>query len=313
MRIRTIVNPSSSHGRTGVAWPRMVKALEAAVGEVEVAMTTGPQDATVRTREALADAVDLVIAVGGDGTLNEVVNGFFAPPVGPEDTPLRPQTALAVLTSGTGGDFRKTFGISHDLGSQVHRIAHGQTRAIDVGRVDCVDDDGTPCSRYFINIASFGLSGLAVRAVNRAWLTKRISGSFALFWAALTAALRYKLSPVRLRIDDAPAFESMINTLAVCNGRYFGGGMHMAPMARPDDGRFEFVLMHDMTKLDLIADPGAIYRGEHLAHPKVKVLSGRRLVAEPLAREVLLDVDGESPGRLPATFTLVAEGILLRC
>lgn len=314
MRVRAIVNPNSSHGRTRAAWPRLHQALTAALGPVEEAFTTGPLDATARTREALADGVDLVIAVGGDGTTNEVVNGFFAPPVpGGPDAPLRPQAALALLVSGTGGDFRKTFGIGTDLDEQIKRIAGGETRAIDVGRIDYVGHDGAPGARYFINIAGFGLGGLVVDAVNRAWLTKRISGRFAFFWASLTSLMRYKVPRVRLLVDDQEPREFGCNTVAVCNGRYFGGGMHVAPMAAPDDGIFDVVAMHDMSRLDFLKDPNAIYRGEHLKNPKVFAVRGRRVVAEPLGGEVLLDVDGEGPGRLPATFSLLPGALRFRC
>lgn len=312
MRVRAIVNPNSSHGRTGKAWPRLEAALSARLGKVEVAMSTGPLDATARTREALGDGVDLVVAVGGDGTVNEVVNGFFAPPTGPENVALRPQTALALLMSGTGGDFRKTFKIGTDVAEQVGRIADGQTRAIDVGRVDYTADDGSPGARYFINISSFGLGGVVVRAVNRAWLTKRISGRFAFFWASTVALLKYKDPRVRMTVDDGEPIEFAVNTGAVCNGQYFGGGMHVAPMARPDDGMFEVVVMHDLSKLDLLKDPNAIYRGEHLKHPNTMALRGRKVVAVPLGSEVLIDADGEAPGRLPATFTLIPGGLNFR-
>jgi YegS/Rv2252/BmrU family lipid kinase len=313
MRVRAIVNPNSSHGRTREAWPKLHAALEGALGPVEFAFTSGQLDATTKTREALIEGVDLIIAVGGDGTVNEVVNGFFAPPVpGGPDVPLRPQAALALLVSGTGGDFRKTFDIGTDLQEQVRRIAEGQTRAIDVGRIDYVAWDGAPGARYFINIASFGLSGLVVGAVNKAWLTKRISGRFAFLWASLTTLMRYKMPRVRLTVDDRESIECGCNIIAVCNGRYFGGGMHVAPMARPDDGVFEVVAMHDMTRLDQIKDPNAIYRGEHIKSPKVFVISGRKAVAEPLDREVLLDVDGEGPGRLPATFAVIPGGLQFR-
>jgi diacylglycerol kinase (ATP) len=312
MRVRAIVNPNSSHGRTGKAWPQLEAALSAQLGTIEVSLSTGPLDATVKTREALADGVDLVIAVGGDGTVNEVVNGFFASPTGPENVPLRPQAALALLMSGTGGDFRKTFKIGTDVGEQVQRIARGETRAIDVGRIDYTGEDGAPGSRYFINIASFGLSGLVVRSVNDAWLTKRISGRFAFFWASIGALIKYRVPRVRLTVDGE-SHEFGVNTAAVCNGQYFGGGMHMAPMARPDDGLFNIVVMRDMSKLELMKDPNALYRGDHLKSSKVMVLRGRTVMAEPLEHAVLLDVDGEAPGRLPATFTLIPGGLNFRC
>lgn len=314
MRVRAIINPNSCHGRTRTAWPKLARALEAELGVVEAVFTDAPLSATLRTREALQEGVDLVIAVGGDGTVNEVVNGFFAPPTSAEDHPLRPETELAILMSGTGGDFRKTFELGADLPAQVQRIAHGNVRAIDIGRIDYTDHEGRPAARYFNNIASFGLSGLVSDRVNRARLTKRVSGRFAFFWASLQSVLGYEMPRARIVVDDQPPLEIGVNTVAVCNGRYFGGGMHMAPMARPDDGLFDLVVMHDMTTRDLLRDPNAIYRGTHIEHPKVLTLRGRRVVATPLpGPHALLDVDGETPGRLPATFTLLPAVLKFRC
>ena len=313
-RIRAIVNPKSSHGRTRGNWPKMHKALEAALGPVEVAFTDAQMAATLRTREALQDGVDLIIAVGGDGTINEVVNGFFAPPTGPENVLLRPGAELTLLTSGSGGDFRKTFGLPLDLPGQIDRIAHGSVRAIDVGRLDYTDHDGHPASRYFNNIASFGLSGLVSRRVNEATFSKRINSRFAFFWASVRSLFGYAMPRCRIQVDDQPAFELGINTAAVCNGQFFGAGMQFAPNARPDDGLFDLVIMHDMSTREMLRDPNAVYSGKHILHPKVRSLQARRVVAEALpGPPALLDVDGETPGRLPATFTILPAVLKFRC
>lgn len=315
MHVRAIVNPNSSHGRTRGAWPKIAEALAEQIGPIETVFTDAPLAATERTREALREGVDLVIAVGGDGTVNEVVNGFFAPPrADVEDEPLRPEAELAVLMSGTGGDFRKTFEFSSDLHGQIQHIARGTTRSLDVGRLDYTDHHGKTAARYFINIASFGLSGLVSATVNKSSVAKRINGRFAFFIAALRATLGYKMPRVHLQVDDHPAMELGINTAAICNGRYFGGGMHMAPGALPDDGLFDVVIMHDMSTLDLLRDPNAIYRGTHMQNPKVMSLRGRRISASPLpGPDALLDVDGETPGRLPATFTIIPSVLKFRC
>jgi diacylglycerol kinase (ATP) len=315
MHVRAIVNPNSSNGRTRVAWPGIAEALNAAIGPLEAVFTDGPLAATERTREALNDGVDLVIAVGGDGTVNEVVNGFFAPPADDgDDVPLRPEAELAVLMSGTGGDFRKTFGFAPDLHGQIQHIARGATRTIDVGRIDYTDHHGRPAARYFANIASFGLSGLVSATVNKASFTKRINGRFAFFLASVRAAIGYKMPRVHLQVDAHEPLELGINTAAICNGRYFGGGMLMAPEAQPDDGLFDVIIMHDMSTLDLLRDPNAIYRGTHIRNPKVISMRGRRICASPLpGPPALLDIDGETPGRLPATFTISPSVLKFRC
>ena len=315
MHVRAIVNPNSFNGRTRAAWPKIAAALDAAIGPLETVFTDSPLAATERTREALREGVELVIAVGGDGTVNEVVNGFFAPPgADGEDVPLRPDAELAVLMSGTGGDFRKTFEFAPDLAGQIQHIARGTTRTIDVGRIDYTNHHGHPAARYFINIASFGLSGLVSATVNKASFTKRINGRFAFFIASLRAVLGYKMPRVHLQVDDHEPLKLGINTAAICNGRYFGGGMHMAPNALPDDGLFDVVIMHDMTTLDLLRDPNAIYRGTHIQNPKVLSVRGRRICASPLpGPDALLDIDGETPGRLPATFTIIPSVLKFRC
>lgn len=314
MRARAIVNPNSSRGRLARAWPEVHAKLERAIGPVEVAFTDAPMAAARLTREALRDGVELVIACGGDGTNNEVVNGFFAEPrPGAPALRLGEKAVLSVLMLGTGGDFRRSFGAAGDVDDQVRRIAEGRLRPLDVGRLDYIADDGSPAARYFINIASFGVSGVVDREVNKARLTKLFGGKFTYFAATVRGMLRYRPARVLLRVDDGPELPFVINTAAICNGRYFGGGMHVAPMADPSDGRLEVIVMHDMGLFDLLRDPNAIYRGEHLKNPKVRHLSGVRVEARAQdGAEVLLDVDGEAPGRLPATFTLLPGALTLR-
>jgi diacylglycerol kinase (ATP) len=314
MRARAIVNPNSSRGRLARAWPEVHAKLEAALGRVEVGFTDAPMAAARLTREALRDGVELVIACGGDGTNNEVVNGFFEPPrPGVPDAKISETAVLSILMLGTGGDFRKSFGAAGDVDAQVRQIAEGRLRPLDVGRLDYVADDGSPAARYFINIASFGVSGVVDREVNRARFTKLFGVKFTYFAATVRGLLRYRPTEVVLKVDDGPELALVVNTAAVCNGRYFGGGMHVAPMADPGDGRFEVIVMHDMGLLDFVRDPNAIYRGEHLKNPKVRHLSGARVEARARAgAEVLLDVDGEAPGRLPATFTVLPGALTLR-
>lgn len=314
MRARAIVNPKSSRGRLARAWPEVHAKLERALGPVEVAFTDAPMAAARLTREALRDGVELVIACGGDGTNNEVVNGFFAPPSpGAPDVRVGEGAALSILMLGTGGDFRRSFGAPGDLDDQVRRIAAATPRPLDVGRLEYVADDGSPVARYFINIASFGVSGVVDREVNRARLTKLLGGKLTYLAATVRGMLRYRPTRVVLRVDDGPELPFVVNTAAVCNGQFFGGGMQVAPMADPCDGRFEVVVMHDMGLWDFIRNPNAIYRGEHLAHPKVRHFASRRVEARAEGgAEVLLDVDGEAPGRLPATFTLLPGALTLR-
>jgi YegS/Rv2252/BmrU family lipid kinase len=312
--VAAIVNPRSGGGRTGRAWRLISDALEAELGPVRPHFTSSASTprylpATELTRNALRTGAQLVVAVGGDGTINEVVNGFFE-----NGAPINPDAHLAILNTGTGGDFRKTFDMPEELEGCVKRIGQGSTRRIDLGRVTFTSDDGIEDIRYFNNIASFGLSGEVVRAVNRAGVSKLFGGAFAFLWATLATSFRFRPHRVRITSDEGLDETMNVGVCAVANGRFFGGGMMIAPHAEPDDGRFDIITMRDTKFSDMLTGSGALRDGTHLANPKVHQAHARLLTATPLdSRPVLLDIDGESPGRLPAKFEILPGALTLRC
>jgi YegS/Rv2252/BmrU family lipid kinase len=304
--IAMIVNPRSAGDKTQRQWPALRELVREQLGAFDEHFTRAPGDATALTRAALRGGAELVVAVGGDGTINEVVNGFFD-----GDTAVAPSAALGIMPAGTGGDFIKTLDIPNDARAALARIKRASVRPADVGRVSFVDHAGNPAQRYFINIASFGISGLVDRYVNQS--SKALGGTLSFALATLRASVAYKNEPVRLTIDGGTAREGRIYTVAVANGRYFGGGMKIAPQAELDDGQLDIVTLSDMTKGDLLLHGLDLYSGTHLNHPKVAVHRGRRLEATPReGHEVLLDIDGEQPGRLPATFELDAGAIQIK-
>lgn len=315
MKTHAIVNPNSSGGRTGKNWPETEAKLRAAIGPFEASFTDGMHAATRLTRAAIRGGAEQIVAVGGDGTLNEVVNGFFEDGASKNGTLIDEEVVLGLLMSGTGGDFRKTFGIPREIDGQIDILANKGVRKIDLGKLSFVDNEGRDAVRYFDNIASFGLSGAADQAVNNLTYAKMFGGTFAFQWAIFKTLLRYKNQRVRIRVDDEFDETFNVSTAAVCNGQYFGSGMQMAPDAAPDDGLFDVVVIADMTLGEQIRDSKKIYTGEHLDNPKVTALRGKKVVAtaEPGVGDVLLDVDGEAPGRLPATFEILPGILKFRC
>ena len=312
MKTFAVINPHSGGGRTGRSAKKIAQRLAEVSGPLTVAMTTGPLDAETITRHALREGFERIVAVGGDGTINEVVNGFFQ-----NGAAINPEAELALLTNGTGGDFRKTFGIGATLDESLERIANGRARAIDVGRLRCVSADGKSGERYFANISSFGMSGDVVQRVDNAKLIKRLFGSFAFTWGSLRSLLSYKARPIRLKIDNAFDEVVTISTCAVANGQYFGGGMRVAPDAAPDDGLFDVIVIGDAPRRDVAKALNQIYSGEHVNNPNVRVFRASSVIATPVeateGAPVFIEADGESPGRLPAVFELIPKSLKFRC
>jgi YegS/Rv2252/BmrU family lipid kinase len=310
MKTVAVVNPNSSGGKTTAAWRKLEAGLRDAVSTLEVRWTTGMGDATRLTREALEQGAEQIVAVGGDGTINEVVNGFMG-----ESGPINPEAVLGLLSSGTGSDFRRTFDLPSELDGQLARLHHGTIRLIDIGKLTYTTDSGDTAVRYFDNIASFGLSGHIVRTVNRQTIAKQFGGKFAFQWALTKSAVFYQNQTVRLQVDDHFDEEITFKTIGVCNGCYFGGSMYFAPHAKPDDGQFEVVILGDVGLTYLMAHSNDVYDGRHIDDPNVRCTAGQRIVATPVndKSEILLDVDGEAPGRLPATFEILPNAIRIRC
>jgi YegS/Rv2252/BmrU family lipid kinase len=304
MRTFLVVNPRSANGDTGRRWPDISAAVSKSMGEVGSAFTDAPMHAAALTAEALDKGYRCIVSVGGDGTLNEVVNGFFLAKGGP------PQGAtVAVIPRGTGGDFRRSFGWSADLRAACARIRGEETRALDVGRVSFIDAAGRAAQRYFVNVASFGVSGQVDKEVNRA--SKGLGGKATFFLASVKAMWRYRDQLVRLRADGGTWQEERITTVAVANGQYFGGGMRVAPTADTSDGHFDVTVWSGYTLLDFALKSGRIYSGTHVQLPGTRTFRAHVLEAES-EEEVLLDVDGEQPGRLPVRMELLPAALRLK-
>ncbi|HEY4182893.1 MAG TPA: diacylglycerol kinase family protein [Kofleriaceae bacterium] len=302
-RTVVVVNPNSQGGKLGKRWSEVAEVLQRAFPFDEV-MTTGVGDATRLTRDALAKGAQRIVAIGGDGTVNEVVNGFFENGVA-----IAPDATFALVPFGTGGDFRKTLGLSTSHADAAAVIAGGKRRKIDVGKLTFVSTAGQPTVRMFANITSFGVSGVVDRLVNES--KKRLGGKLAFMAASVRATFQYSNQRVALTFDGKDRVDTTIYNVAVANGRFFGGGMKVAPDAELDDGTFDVVALGDMGMGDVIKMSRRIYTGDHLKMDKVTVRRAKVVEAEPIdpGGIVELDVDGEAPGRLPAKFEIVPQAL----
>jgi diacylglycerol kinase (ATP) len=298
-----IVNPAARNGGVGRQWDGLASKLAGLGIDAETVRTQQPGHATELVRSALRNGPRLVVAVGGDGTVNEVVNGFFE-----RGEAVAPDAELAVVPIGTGRDGVRTYGISGKPERALLLIADGATRTIDLGRATYTAHAGGEESRLFLNIASCGLSGAVAERANRT--SKRLGGTPAFLWATIATFAAWKNVPFTITIDGEQR-ELVANNTIVANGRYFGGGMHIAPDAKSDDGQLDAIVFGDVGRLDLALNMHRLYRGTILRHPKASHRLARDVRVEP-ARALPIEVDGEQPGVTPVRFQVVPAALRLR-
>lgn len=291
-----ILNPHASSGKAARRWPAIARALEAAGIAYTARETAGPGDATRLAREALRSGATTIVAVGGDGTIHEVVNGFFD-----GEAPVAPAARLGILPIGSGSDLIKTLGIPADTVGAIERLMRNAPRAIDLGLARFTNHQGQPERRYYINSASAGMTGAVLR--NMAGLPSFITGSAAYFAGTLMTMGNFRPYVCRLAIDDQPETEQRVLTVVVNNGRYFGGGMEALPTADVADGALDVLVLKDRSVPELLLNFPRLYMGTHLDSPIVEWVRARRVTMRGAPQ--LLELDGEQPGVTPATFEVV--------
>jgi YegS/Rv2252/BmrU family lipid kinase len=296
-RIAFIVNPNAAMGATGREWPQIESLAKDRLGPFEAHLTTGQGDAIGLTRKALLEGAEQIVCVGGDGSLNEVVNGFMG-----EDGAIRTGAVLSYIPRGTGCDFIKTVPIPKDLDKAMDLIAESHARPIDLGRLRYRDHRGQSALRYFHNITSFGLGGEVDERVNRT--TKAFGGFISFIWATLISILIYDKKRIRLKMDNGPEQAVSSWNVMVANGQYQGGGMWVAPDAHVDDGLFHVTVIGDLSLPEVFWHLPKLYNGKLLEVGKVSAFEAKKVEADSDQR-VLLDVDGEQLGALPVVIEIV--------
>ncbi len=301
-RTLVIANPRSQNR----AASRRLKSLEAklrsALGPLDIECTRAPRDAERIAREGVRSGIERIIVAGGDGTLSEVVTGLLSAQLGD-------YAVIGLLPLGTASDFARGLGQSPDVDAAIERLAAGKTSRVDAGRVTYRTDERQEVTAYFANIASFGLSGVVAELVNRA--TKVFGGRISYILGTVRGVARYRSDPVSISVDGELVFDGPLSFAAVANGPYFGAGMRVAPNARIDDGVFDWVIVPGMPRLSLLGKIPLLYSGSHIRDPQILQGRGRVIEARGEAGPVLLDVDGESLGMLPARFEILPQAITL--
>lgn len=300
-KTQVIVNPESDQGRTRKRWKHIKEVLRAFLKEFKCEFTEKPFQATEISRAALKEGSELIVSVGGDGTVNEVANGFYE-----EKRLINPQSVLGVIPSGTGCDFSRSLHIPSGLRNALKIITQSPSVTIDVGQATFQSHSGEEQERLFLNVSDFGIGGEVVHRMN---LNKMEHKASSYLWSLLSTFIRYKYKRLHIQIDgeSLPIEDYMVG--AIANGRIFGKGMKIAPNAQLDDGLFDIVLVKRMKFLEFFRNVWRIYSGTHLSHPKISLIRGKKIQVIPNDPEedVLIELDGEQLGKLPAVFEIVSQ------
>lgn len=283
MRYRIVVNPAAGRGRSLKIWQGLEPLARQLGLEYSVHITTGPGDATIQARAAADQGYDAVVAMGGDGTIAEVVNAIAGG-----------ETPLGVIPAGTGNDYVRSAALPQDPGRALRALVAPRRRRLDVGRVN---------GRFFVNVGGAGFDAEVAHFSNTK--AKFLSGTPAYVFSVVWTLISYR--PTRLLLTmDGEAREVQVTMIAVGNGSHYGGGMWIVPEAKMDDGLLDVCVIGPMGRGELLAALPSVFKGKHVTHPKIGFYQARTVglrVLEP-GRTVYAHADGEPLGALPLEFSV---------
>jgi len=255
------------------------------------------------TRNALEKGFERVIAAGGDGTFNEVINGFYL-----DGERISKSAALSVLPMGTGGDFSRYLNNKNDINYICKLLEQDHKDACDIVRARFTGWDGKPTERYYLNIFDTGIGSATCYYINQK--SKALGGFLSFLSATLRSLATYKNQYLTVKVDGTEVYRGKSAVTAVANGKFFGGGVMIAPHAKIDDGLLDIVIIEDLSKLEFLKNLPKAYKGEHLTHPQVQYFQGETVSIQS-EEKLLLELDGESPGYGNTELEICHQGMLL--
>jgi len=291
--VKVIVNPVAGAYSTRRKWPIISKLLKRVGLSFDFQYTEGVGHAIELARAAASDGYRYLVAVGGDGTVNEVANGIL-------HSTGAATTALGVVSTGTGSDFARSVGIPRDCATACSALTSPQRLSIDVGVVE-YQNKGQTLRRFFVNAAGVGFDAAVVEKIER--LPKFFGGTIPYVAGIVMTLFSYKNKPVVVKMGDEVESGRVLNVV-VANGDYLGGGMHVAPQAELCDSLLDVVIIGDLGKFELLKELPTVYKGTHIYHPKVRVKKATHITIES-PEPMLVHADGELLGESPASFWLI--------
>ncbi|WP_054698034.1 diacylglycerol/lipid kinase family protein [Syntrophomonas palmitatica] len=296
-----VVNPVSNNGRTRKKWQKIAAALQSRGYDFQYIFTSAPLDAVDITRMALREGCELVIAVGGDGTINEVVNGFYL-----QGELINPNACLSAVPMGTGGDLTRVLHFPRHLDGICNLLDNPEIITCDLAHAQFHNWQGEPCERYFLNVADIGFGADVCVRVNRN--SKALGGFLSFLLSVVGAIAGFQNRNLSISVDGISIYCGASVLSVVGNGRYFGGGMMIAPHAEYNDGLLDVVILKDFKKAELLYNLPLVYKGTHLKHPKISIARGREVKIHS-EYAACLEIDGETPGLSDAAFNVIPGGI----
>ena len=297
---KVIVNPAAGANSTHRKWPGIKSLLKTSGLSFDYQFTEGRGHGIELAKAAAGDGYRFLVAVGGDGTIHEVANGIM-------QTPNSGKTSMGIICTGTGSDLSRSVGISHDYARACSTINSPQRMVIDIGLAE-YSQKGQPCRRYFVNSAGIGFDATVVAATEQ--LPKFFGGTIPYLTGLARTFLGYRNKNVTFKIGDKAPEKARVLSVVIANGRYFGGGMHIAPEAKLDDSLLDMLIVGDFGKLELLRVFHRVYKGSHLTYPKIRLEKDSKISIES-SQKFLLHADGELLGEGPVTFSLLPKALTL--
>ena len=284
-KVHAIVNPHAGHGKSGKKWPLILEYLKDSGFDVTWQLTKRRWHAYYIAEEYVKRGAKMIISVGGEGVMNEILNGMFAAVKKSASLP-----TMAMIPIGTGTDLSRTLKIPKKYRQAVDVIRRGRKKLIDAGLI-LFHQGGRNWSRYFINASDAGLGGAVARITNS--VPKTLGGFLTFLLSSLVGLLSFRRMKLKIWVDGKLVDQGLMTIVGALNGQFFGGGMHAAPMAVIDDGTMEFMYVKDTNFFKFLTRVLArVYQGEHLAYHKVHLHHGKELKVQG-EKVFLVDVDGE--------------------
>ena len=298
-RMKVIVNPTAGAGKTAREWPQIMDMLKSLGLDFEYDLTEAPGHAIELAKSGAKNDCELIVSVGGDGTIHEVVNGLY-------DGGATGNIALGIVSTGTGSDYIRTIGIYDTYKESCQCFTNPGKRTVDLGVVEYASN-GQMRKRLFVNFAGLGFDAEIVRATTQEF--KAMGSTASYLMGLVTTLMLYRNKEISLTLDGEEE-KRKVCTVMMSNGKYGGGGMLTAPDADPEDGLFDVLIVGDLIKPDLLRSLPRIYKGTHLTHPKVTVKRAREVEIKP-AQQMAVQADGELLGESPARFSILPAALTL--